>query len=96
MSTEVYAGYLDKLKNRLFGLLCEREHNGEWEKFLDTIIIEIMGFEESRRTINYYSLCYKLNSLKYLDWYYFRKTIFECMNLLNSLESREGDKDVVL
>ena len=26
-----FEGYKNKLKGRLFGLLCEREKNGEWE-----------------------------------------------------------------
>ena len=57
---EVYA---NKLKNKLFGLLCEFEKNREWEKFLDSIIIELMGVPEEDRTINYYILMYKLSTL---------------------------------
>lgn len=84
-SREVYLGYLDKLKNKLYGLLCEKEKDGEWEKFLDTLFIELSGFPEHNRTINYYSLLYKLSSLRYLDYKYFRRTIFECMNLIGTL-----------
>ena len=36
-------GYANSLKNKLFGLLCEYEKGREWEKFLDSIIIELMG-----------------------------------------------------
>lgn len=75
-------GYNNKLRSKLYGLLCEREKNGEWEKFLDSILIEVMGFDEERRTINYYILFYKLSSLKYLDYKYFRTTIFDCMGLI--------------
>ena len=78
-------GYKNKLKNRLYGLLCEREKNGEWEKFLDTIIIELIGFGEENKTINYYALLGKIQSLRFLSYEYFRKTIFECMNLINGL-----------
>lgn len=92
---EVYSGYLNKMKNRLYGLLCEREKKGEWEKFIDTLIIELLGFPDNSKTINYYSLFYKISSLKYLDYPYFRKTIFECMNLVDSLE-KPGDSNVVL
>ena len=31
-------GYYNKLKGRIYGLLCEKEKEGSWEKFLDTII----------------------------------------------------------
>ena len=78
----VKEGYCNKLKNKLFGLLCEYEKDREWEKFLDSILIEIGGFEEEKRTINYYILFYKLSSLRYLNYKYFRTTIFDCMDLL--------------
>lgn len=92
---EIYSGYLNKMKNRLFGLLCEKEKQGEWEKFLDTILIELMGFSDNSKGINYYILFYKISSLKYLDYSYFRRTIFECMNLVDSLEM-PGDNNGVL
>lgn len=76
-------GYNNKLRNKLFGLLCEREKGREWEKFLDSIIIELMGYPEEKRTINYYILCYKLNSLRYLRYEYFRTTIFDAMDLVS-------------
>ena len=81
----VYQGYLNKFKNRLYGLLCEKEKNGEWEKYLDSMIIELLGMDEEKRTINYYNLFYKLSSLKFLEYSYFRKTIFECMHLVDYL-----------
>ena len=75
-------GYNNKLKNKLYGLLCEREKNREWEKFLDSILIELYSFPDERKTINYYTLYAKLSSLKYLRYDYFRSTIFSCMSLL--------------
>ena len=82
MIIEMKEGYTNKLKNKLYGLLCEREKNREWEKFLDSILIELYGFPEESRTINYYILCYKLTSLRYLKYEYFRSTVFDCMSLL--------------
>ena len=79
------AGYRNKIKSRLFGLLCEKEKNGEWEKFLDTIIIELLGFSDEPSSINYWALMGKLQALKYLSYEYFRRTIFECMNLVGGL-----------
>lgn len=75
-------GYSNKLKNKLFGLLCEFEKNREWEKFLDSILIELMGFKEEEKTIDYYTLLYKISSLRFLKYEYFRTTIFDCMDLL--------------
>ena len=82
MKEDFLEGYNNKLKSKLFGLLCEFEKNGEWEKFLDSIIIELLGFPEESRTINYYILLSKISSLRYLRYEYFRSTIFSCMSLL--------------
>ena len=79
---DISEAYDNKLRGKLFGLLCEFEKNGEWEKFLDSILIELSGFEEERKTINYYILFYKVSSLRYLNYKYFRTTVFDCMDLL--------------
>ena len=83
---DIQEGYLNKFRNKLYGLLCEREKNGEWEKFLDTLLIELSGVSEEEKTINYLILYYKLSSLRYLDYKYFRSTIFECMNLITKVK----------
>ena len=84
MYDETFGGYKNKLKSRLYGLLCEKEKNGEWEKFLDSILIELEGLGPN--SINYWSVIGKLHSLRHLNYEYFRKTIFECMNLVGGLE----------
>lgn len=83
---QVSEGYKNKLKNKYFGLLKEREKNGEWEKFLEQILIELMGFSEENHTINYERLLNKTQSLKFLRYEYFRRTVFECMNLITGLD----------
>ena len=85
--TDAQEGYLNKLKNKLFGLLCEYEKGREWEKFLDAILIELMGFPEKSKSINYYILFHKLSALRYLRYEYFRTTIFDCMSLI----SKQGE-----
>ena len=80
-------GYRNRLKNKLFGLLCEYEKKGEWQSFLDAILIELSGIPEEKQTINYLSLYYKISSLKYLNYEYFRKTIFDCMSLISRSDS---------
>lgn len=78
--------YRDNMKKKLYGLLREREKNGEWEKYLDTILIELLGYNDEAKTIDYYSLCAKLTACRYLSFKYYRKTIFECMNLFDRIE----------
>lgn len=79
-------GYKNNLKNRLYKLLCEREEGGKWLEFLNNIIIELLGYPEEKQTINYYRLMFKISSLRYLDWKYFRSTIFECINLVEEVK----------
>lgn len=83
MNNSIKEAYDNKLKSQLFGLLCEYEKGRNWEPFLDSIIIELSGYEEDKKTINYYKLVYKLSSLRYLSYKYFRTTIFDCMNLVS-------------
>lgn len=83
MIPQVKEAYNNKLKSKLFGLLCEREKGREWEKFLDSILVELMGYSEESKTINYYILFYNLSALKYLRYEYFRSTIFDCMDLIS-------------
>lgn len=81
----IQRAYKDKLKNRLYGLLCEREKDGEWEKFLESLLIELYQFDEDKKTINYYRLIEKMSKMKYLRFSYFRPLIFECMNLIDKI-----------
>ena len=81
---EIKIGYLDRLKGKFYGLLREREKQGEWDAFLGTIEIELIGLEEQLASINYYELRAKVSSLRYLKFSCFRKTIFECMELISS------------
>ena len=85
---ETFDGYKNKLKGRLYGLLCEKEKNGEQEKFLDSIIIELNGL--GANSINWWPLMGKLTLLRYMSYDYFRKTIFECMNLVSGLDKPDG------
>ena len=79
-----FDGYKNKLKGRLYGLLCEREKGGEWVKFLDSITIELIGL--GANSINWWALIGKINSLRYLTYEHFRRTIFESMHLVDGLE----------
>ena len=79
-----FDGYKNKLKGRLYGLLCEREKDGEWEKFLDSIMIELQGL--GANSINWWPLMGKVNMLRYMSYEFFRKTIFECINFVGGLD----------
>lgn len=78
-----------KLKSELYGLLCEYEKGREWEAFLDSIIIELLGYPEEEKTASYYKLFHKVSSLRYLSYKYFRTTIFDCMSLISGGKNNE-------
>ena len=80
----VEEAYCNKLKNRLYGLLCEFEKGGQWEPYLNSIEIELLGVPEEQESINFLRLSRKINALRYLKYEYFRKTIFDCMTLLSN------------
>lgn len=75
----------EKIRSELFGLLCEYEKNRNWERFLDSILIELLDVEDEKKTPTYYKLYSKLSSLRYLSYKYFRATIFDCMNLITKV-----------
>ena len=51
MKEKLSKEYAQNLSGRLYGLLCEFEKDREWEKFLDSILIELQGFDEDEKTI---------------------------------------------
>ena len=87
---EMLEAYNNKLKSQLYGLLCEYERGREWESFLDSILIELEGFDVDERSIDFYSIYHKLSSCRYLNYKYFRKTIFDCMSLLSRMEEKKN------
>ena len=78
-----------RLKSQLYGLLCEYEKGSDWEAFLDSIIIELIGYSEEEKTASYYKLFHKVSSLRYLSYKYFRTTIFDSMNLISRADKDE-------
>lgn len=85
---------LKKLTNQIYKLLPNREENIDWQTPLYTIIEELSGMD--KLLTNYHELLFpllcKLEGLydltKEEDFFSYRRTIFECLNLLSSL--REG------
>lgn len=82
-----FDSYLKVLKNKIYKLLPLREENLEWEKHLDTIIIEVSGLGELiGAQPKLISLLAKLESLHSLESFMtYRKTIFECLNEVEDL-----------
>lgn len=64
-----------------------REHNENWSKQLETVIIEIAGLNEIFIDPQFLQLLCKLEGLKVQETNFetYRKTVFECISLLQEL-----------
>jgi hypothetical protein len=82
---------LDRITNQIFKLLPNREEGGDWSSPLQNLILEVTGMSSllSDHTDLFPLLC-KMEALLVLteenDFPSFRKLIFECLGLMNSLK----------
>lgn len=82
---------LERITNQIYKLLPNREEGIDWVKPLETLIVELSGMERlyvGNQEVFFPLLC-KLEGLFTLDkdedFFLFRRTIFDCLNLMNSL-----------
>lgn len=82
---------LQRITNQIYKLLPNREEGIDWEKPLSTLIEELAGMDRlliGQHTILFSLLC-KLEGLFVLkseeDFFLYRRTIFECLGLMNDL-----------
>lgn len=82
---------LKRLLNQIYKLLPNREEGLEWQRPLTTILEEFAGMDRlflGQHEI-FFSLLSKLEGLFTLDkkddFFVYRKTIFECIGLINDL-----------
>ena len=76
-----------RLTNQLWKLIPMREHNEDWSKQLDTVLLEIVGLNEIFVGPLFLPLISKLEGLKIQDvsFDFYRKTIFECISILQGI-----------
>ena len=84
---EVIEKDVQRLTNQLWKLIPMREHDEDWKKQLDTVIIEITGLNEIFMGPVFLQLLSKLEGLKVKETTFelYRKTIFESISLLQEL-----------
>ena len=91
INNEVIIKELKKITNLIYKLLPSREENIDWEKPLETIIEELAGM--NRLLIDQHEILFpllsKLEGLFILtdieDFRLIRRTIFECLSMMNTL-----------
>ena len=89
---EAIAANLSRLVNQIYKLLPSREENSDWQKPLITIQEELAGMD--MLLLDHHQLLFQLMSkleglftlTKESDFMIFRKTIFECLNLVNEIK----------
>lgn len=91
INDEAIVKELKRITNLIYKLLPSREENIDWEKPLETIIEELAGMD--RLLIDQHDILFpllsKLEGLFTLtgveDFGLFRRTIFECLSMMNML-----------
>ena len=88
---DVIIADLDRIINQIFKLLPLREEGGDWQSPLRNLIIEVAGLDELLlESIDFFSLLCKMEALLGLtsedDFFAFRRTIFECLNILSEVK----------
>ena len=76
-----------RLTNQLWKLIPMRENDEDWYKQLQTVTLEIAGLNELFISPTFLQLLSKLEGLqiKEVNFELYRKTIFECINILQEL-----------
>ena len=79
---------ITRLTNQMWKLIPMRENKENWEKQLETVIVEIVGLNEIFVMCpTFLQLLSKLEGLrvKEMNFELYRKTVFECINLIQEL-----------
>lgn len=87
---EVMEKNIVRLTNQLWKLIPMRENEEDWNKQLNTVIIEIAGLNEifiqDPRFLQLLSKLEGLNVLNDIEFSIYRKTVFECISLLQEIK----------
>lgn len=89
---EIIVNNLHRITNQIYKLLPNREEGLNWEKPLSTIIEELAGMHRlfgGQNSMLLFKLICKLEGLYTLsdtgNYFIYRSTIFECLNLIGEL-----------
>lgn len=85
---ETISKNITRLTNQMWKLIPMRENEENWEKQLETVIVEVVGLNEIFIMCpTFLQLLSKLEGLrvKEMNFELYRKTVFECINLIQEL-----------
>lgn len=82
-----------RLTNQLWKLIPMKENNEAWERQLNTVLLEIVGinefFNQKECLLQLISKLEGILQLPEVEFTIYRKTIFECITLLQDLKRYE-------
>ena len=86
-SYEDISANVKRMTNQLWKLIPMREHEEDWQKQLDTVILELVGLNEIFIGPLFLQMLSKLEGLRVSETNFelYRKTVFECISLLQEL-----------
>lgn len=86
-SYEDLSANVKRMTNQLWKLIPMREHEEDWQKQLDTVILEIAGLNEIFIGPLFLQMLSKLEGLRTIETTFelYRKTVFECISILQEL-----------
>ena len=93
-SSEAIHQNTQRLTNQLWKLIPMKENEEDWQKQLNSVILEIAGQNEIF-LFNplFLQLLSKLEGLRVsngdLEFSFYRKTVFECINLLQEINKQQ-------
>ena len=82
---------LNRMVNQIYKLLPDREEGIDWKAPLETILVELSGMSSLLvdQQVTFFPLLCKLEGLNKLtgekDFFSYRRTIFEALNLLGDV-----------
>ena len=84
---------LNHIQNQIYRLLPVREEKEDWVKPLETLIVEVAGMTKIFSSIKeFLTLSAKLHGILALqediDFYLYRRTIFECCGLVDKIKDK--------
>ena len=95
IQNNVISNRLQNLINQTYKLLPSREEGLDWQKPLETILEELIGMKRligEKYSEIFFPLLNKLEGLYSLtkedDFLCYRRTIFECLGLMNELKEK--------
>ena len=79
---------IDRLTNQLWKLIPMRENEENWQSQLETVLIEVTGlcslFDITEEHLILLSKLQGMREIE-LDFFVYRKTVFECISLLREI-----------